>query len=336
MLQDLHQRILINLKLLEQQGRKKCTFKCILKKNYHSHVDPWPHEGIDHAIFELKNLGLIEHSQNLKLTPKGSKEATYVFERFLAKTMIQSMGSETLHRFRETLYGTDLFQYNITTRHQFMALKNFICPGPEKTLLDLGCGLGGTAQYLAGFGAKVHGIDLVQELIEYNQNRLSTFPTLALSFETANIAKYTPPQNTFDAIYSIDAFQFLTLDELTETLPKLYEALKKDGTLVILYSQLITQTEQTSKPSLASPDALLIGQALRRLKLPYTSIDFSDEYLPFWQRSAKIAESLKTEFADEGFAWFYEERLHESERILKETLTGNNAFGRYLYRVSRD
>ncbi len=335
MLKELHQRILINLKLLEQQGKKRCTSKCILKKNYHSHVDPWPTEGIEPAIEELKEVGLIQDKQTLRLTARGSEEATYVFEKFLARTMIRSIASETLHRFREEFYGTDLYQYNITTRHQFSALKNFIQPNANKTLLDLGCGLGGTAQYFAGLGAQVHGIDLVRELIEYNQTRTSTLPTLSLTFETANIADYTPPADTFDVIYSIDAFQFLTLKGLLETIPRLLNGLKENGTLAIFCSQLVPQSGAFRKPLLASPESLLLGKALEQLNCPYTSVDFSDEYLPFWQRSAHIAESLKQAFIEEGYEWFYQERIHESARILKETLTGNNSFGRYLYLIPK-
>ncbi len=335
MLKDLHQRILINLKLLQQQGKKACTPGCIIKKNYHSHVDPWPTEGIDTAISELKTVGLIENSQDLCLTLKGTQQAAYAFERFLAKTMIQSIASKTLHRFREDLYGTDLYQYNITTRNQFSALKNLIIPSPDKQLLDLGCGLGGTAQFFAGFGAKVHGVDLVSDLIEYNKKRIKNFPTLSLTFETADIADYTPPENEFDAIYSIDAFQFLTTSNLSITIPRILKSLKTNGILAILCSQLIPSSEITQKPQLAGPDELTLGKALDVLNIPYTTIDFSDEYIPFWQRCAQAAESLKKEFKNEGFSWFYQERLHESARILRETLSGNSAFGRYLYMIRK-
>jgi protein-L-isoaspartate O-methyltransferase len=338
MLKDIHQRILINLKLLEQQGKKKCTPSCIIKKNYHSHVDPWPSEGIECEIIELKNVGLIEGSPKteLRLTPQGTQKATHAFEKFLAKTMIQSITSETLHRFREDFYGMDLYQYNITTRNQFAALKNLIRASPEKKLLDLGCGLGGTAQYFAGFGATVHAVDLVSDLIEHNKNRLKTFPTLALTFETADIAEYVPPENQFDVIYSIDAFQFLTISQLNETLPRLLKGLRSKGLLAIFCSQLVPASDSLKKPQLASPQELALGKSLDSLNIPYTTVDFSDEYIPFWQRSAQVAESLKKEFTQEGFGWLYKERLHESARILKETLSGNSAFGRYLYMIRKD
>jgi 2-polyprenyl-3-methyl-5-hydroxy-6-metoxy-1,4-benzoquinol methylase len=338
MLKDIHQRILINLKLLEQQGKKKCTPGCIIKKNYHSHVDPWPSEGIDCEIIELKNVGLIENSTNaeLCLTAQGTQQATHAFEKFLAKTMIQSITSETLHRFREDFYGTDLYQYNITTRNQFAALKNLILPSPQKSLLDLGCGLGGTAQYFAGFGAKVHAVDLVSDLIEHNKNRLKTFPTLALTFETADISEYIPPENQFDAIYSIDAFQFLTISQLNQTLPRLLNSLKPKGILAVLCSQLVpASADSLKKPQLAAPQELALGKSLESLNIPYTTVDFSDEYIPFWQRCAQVAETLKKEFIQEGFGWFYQERIHESARILKETLSGNSAFGRYLYMIRK-
>jgi 2-polyprenyl-3-methyl-5-hydroxy-6-metoxy-1,4-benzoquinol methylase len=306
-----------------------------MKKNYHSHVDPWPTEGIELAISELKNVGLLEDSSNLSLTAEGTEEAGYAFEQFLAKTMIQSITSETLHRFREDLYGTDLYQYNITTRNQFSALKNLLRPTPGKSFLDLGCGLGGTAQFFAGFGVKIHGVDLVSDLIEHTKKRIKTFPTLSLTFETADIAEYTPPENQFDAIYSIDAFQFLTSSALTLTLPRLLKSLKPNGTLAVLCSQLVPTSATSQKPHLAGPSELTLGRSLETLSIPYTSIDFSDEYLPFWQRCAQIAESLKKEFINEGFAWLYQERLYESGRILRETLTGNNAFGRYLYIIKK-
>lgn len=332
---ELHKRILINMRLLHQYGRKRCTLENIITRDYHSHVTPWPDNGIDHALTDLKHAGFVnQHSTDFELTQIGTKTALQMLENFFAKTMVESYHSRAAHAFRENLYGLDLYQHNISTRNQLNALRTYINPNCDKDLLDLGCGLGGIAEYFSEFGASLTGIDLAEDLIENAKKRTVVYNKLSLRFETHDIADYKPDQY-YDGIYSIDAIQFLSEQQQVEALKTFYAALKPKGIMVFLYSQIVQVPEKTDKPKIIAASELRLGKALKNLGLKYEAVDFCDEYIPFWQRQCGYAEALSEDFKREGLEQLFQERLDEGNRILREVLSGSNAFGRYMYVVRK-
>lgn len=78
------------------------------------------------------------------------------------------------------------------------------------TVIDLGCGSGRDAIFLAGLGFKVIAIDRVPELIEEGRRQLQRLEArlneVELEFEVANLQDWTP-RDKVDAILSVYAYE---------------------------------------------------------------------------------------------------------------------------------
>ncbi|NCX93196.1 MAG: methyltransferase domain-containing protein [Gammaproteobacteria bacterium] len=335
MLDELQQRILINMRLLSQQyGIGTCTLDRILSRNYHSHHSPWPETGIEHAFEHLKHSGFIhETEESFVLTSEGEELALQLLESFFSKTIKESMNSHSAKEWRKALYGIDLYQHNISTEHQFLMLQSVLQPGPSKRLLDLGCGAGGIAEFFSKSGAMVTGIDLAEELIQDAQNR-ARLAGECLIFINRDISKFEPSQE-YDGIYSIDALQFLTLKQQITVLKRMYKALAPNGVMTFLYSERLDSNTPGENPKRALPQHLRIGQAFEKAGISYNTVDFCDEYIPFWKRQSELARDFLSKFQSEDLEHLCHERLSEGQRALKEILSGKKMFGRYLYIVRK-
>jgi phosphoethanolamine N-methyltransferase len=118
----------------------------------------------------------------------------------------------------------DAGQYTHDSIRKYEAIygRNFISPGGQATtleilalvdmtpgthVLDVGCGLGGAAMLMAQrFGARVHGIDLSQNMLQLAQTRCQEARLAqAVTFEYADILEYRPAA-TYDLVHSRDVF----------------------------------------------------------------------------------------------------------------------------------
>jgi phosphoethanolamine N-methyltransferase len=118
----------------------------------------------------------------------------------------------------------DAGQYSQDSIRKYEAIygRNFISPGGQATtleilalidmapgmrVLDVGCGLGGAAMLMAQrFGARVHGIDLSQNMLRLAQARCREARLeQAVTFEHADILRYEP-SIAYDLAHSRDAF----------------------------------------------------------------------------------------------------------------------------------
>jgi 2-polyprenyl-3-methyl-5-hydroxy-6-metoxy-1,4-benzoquinol methylase len=91
-------------------------------------------------------------------------------------------------------WGTD--DGRLRLRYEKMAAVIEPGPGPEPTLLDVGCGFGGLFEYLRSAGTAVAytGIDVVAEMVEH---AAQAFPEAA--FLCCDVFAYAPP-NPFDYV----------------------------------------------------------------------------------------------------------------------------------------
>ncbi len=81
---------------------------------------------------------------------------------------------------------------------------NLISKNPEQTLLDLGCGLGGTADYLQkNQWGKVQGIDIDPAVL---QQAKGFYPDIQLEFCDASQVDTFFANNQFNVFYSFNAF----------------------------------------------------------------------------------------------------------------------------------
>ncbi len=99
-------------------------------------------------------------------------------------------------------------------------------------VLDLGCGAGYQARYLAERGAKVHGIDITTVLIKHAQKHFKKHGVSG-TFEVGDMRTFTVDK-PFDHILVLGmSFGFGTDEENAETIRRIYAALKPGGKLLL-------------------------------------------------------------------------------------------------------
>lgn len=102
-------------------------------------------------------------------------------------------------------------------------------PEQCENALEIGCGTGAFARQLAERCKRVVGLDLSPEMIRVARARSRQFENL--EFELSNAMTYNFPRSHFDFVCSIATLHHLDQREL---LPKIRDALKPGGVLVIL------------------------------------------------------------------------------------------------------
>lgn len=133
-----------------------------------------------------------------------------------------------------------------------------------RRVLDLGCGQGRNAVWLAGQGHRVTGIDLSPVAIE-QARRLAADHAVEVLFETANVVEdWTPPPGTFDL--AVLSYLQLAPDDRRVAHAKATEALAPGGTVWLIAHHSDNITEGVAGPQY--PEVLFDERAL--------ADDFSD------------------------------------------------------------
>ncbi len=197
-------------------------------------------------------------------------------------------------------------------------------------VLELGCGTGGIAAYLATTtGAHVTGIDYIPEAIHQAQVRVSAAPG-RLHFEVADIGALPYAARSFTTVVAIDTLYFTDLDA---TLARLKSILTASGQLLAYYAQGANPqvpVEAFDRSTLA-PACTDLGRALHRQGFAFETWDVTDADVYHARRKRAVLEELRPAFAAEGTLALYENRLGEANGVLAAWEAGCHA--RYLYRA---
>jgi len=106
---------------------------------------------------------------------------------------------------------------------------------PGMKVLDIGCGTGGSAFYMArNFGADVHGVDLSTNMIGIAQDyRAEMEPEVKhrVQFYVEDATTMSYPANFYDVVYSRDTI--LHIDDKASLFAKFLKTLKPGGKLMI-------------------------------------------------------------------------------------------------------
>lgn len=124
---------------------------------------------------------------------------------------------------------------------------------PKGRALDLACGTGRNALYLAGQGYQVDGMDVAASALALGRQR-ATELGLSVNWVQADLDTYALPPNTYDVI----AVSFYINRELA---PALVAALKPGG--MLLYEHHLRATDATNGPR--NPEHRFAPGELRRL-----------------------------------------------------------------------
>ena len=132
------------------------------------------------------------------------------------------------------------------TRYEAIYGRNFVSPGgssvnaevlacarldPSSRVLDVGCGLGGSAFYIAHtFGARVLGIDIAHDMIDIGRSRLAEQRLEHLVTLVEGDCLHYPFPDQYDLVYSRDSF--LHIDDKARLFQRLGGVLAESGRLL--------------------------------------------------------------------------------------------------------
>lgn len=250
------------------------------------------------------------------------KTVLYLFgAKVFSKMLLQCERSSVYKKFCKTVYGRDLCQANMVCEEQ---LQKLISVGQFKKsdrVLDLGCGLGYTTEYLSDIsGAAIFGIDFAEGAISSAIARTAE-KRHRLDFKKGNLNLFHFPSDSFDFVISIDTLYFV--NDLERTILDIKKILKPEGKLLIFYSSRILNGSD------GGANSNKLGVALYNAGFNFQSWDFTQNEKEIWDRTKGSAEMLKAEFKAEGNFQLYKGRVAEAERNLLWQNQG--IMKRYLY-----
>jgi 2-polyprenyl-3-methyl-5-hydroxy-6-metoxy-1,4-benzoquinol methylase len=238
--------------------------------------------------------------------------------------------SQSHHLFCEQVYGLDLCQHGFADVSQLSRLIGSTGIGAADRVLDLGCGTGLIARYVARqTGASVHGIDYSPRAIALARQRAAG-SALPLTFAVGNLDAISPPDVPYDVVLALDT---LYLGDLTATIFGIRASLVPGGRLGASYS-IALRDHPGSPPEILEPDHTPLAIGLNAAGMPYLWWDVTAEDLTHARRRLVVLAELETRFADEGNGFLYDNRIGEARGCVAAIDAG--AHRRYLYIAHRD
>jgi len=242
-------------------------------------------------------------------------------------------GSPAHAAFCERVFGRNLCQHGFADMAQLDALIAAAQLQPGQAGLDLGCGNGLIAEYIADrTGATITGLDFIPQAVADAQARVAAKAD-RLSFMVGDINALDLPPAAFDVIISIDTIYFS--NDYPATIRELGGALRPGGRLAFLYSHgrepwvPLAEFDAGTLP----PDKTPLAAALQANGYTFVTQDFSaDDYCLARLRKQVLAE-LKPQFAAEEIMFIYDNRLGDANGISQACELGLQR--RYLYLARR-
>jgi ubiquinone/menaquinone biosynthesis C-methylase UbiE len=251
--------------------------------------------------------------------------------------------SDTYRQVRIETYGEDLGQTSWVTTEESNEIPQLLDLRSNSSALEVGCGSGGYALYLAEkVGCRLIGLD-INALGVRNANQLALARGLASEarFEQCDASKNLPfDDNTFDAVFSNDVL--CHLPGRPEVLGEMFRILKPGGRMLfsdaLVVGGLLSHEEIATRSSIGfyvySPpgenERLIERAGFRQVRVT----DTTESAARIAKRWHHAREKRKEELvAAEGNINF-----EELQRFLScvHTLTGQKRLLRYLYFASKD
>lgn len=109
---------------------------------------------------------------------------------------------------------------------------NYLSEGA--TVLDLGCGGGRNAHYLAERGHKVFGVDIAQAAAEFCQKRFARFD-LAGTFRQGTFEHIPFPDGFFSGVICVSALDHITLETARRSIVEIRRVLAPGGHVLLTF-----------------------------------------------------------------------------------------------------
>ena len=243
----------------------------------------------------------------------------------------RAVASSAAHaQFCERVFGRDLAQHGFSDMAQLDRLLAVARLGGDDHVLDLGCGNGGMAAYVAtASGARVTGIDNVAEAIR--QAGLRACAGSRLSFTVMDIAALGFAPASFSAVIAIDTLYFT---DLSQTIGDLRRILRPAGQVLAYYSYGVDpeHPRATFDRATLPADKTPLACALAQHGFSWTAWDVTAADYAHARLKLQVAEELRAALAAEGNLFLYENRAGEARGVMSAIADGLHA--RYLYRAT--
>jgi len=233
--------------------------------------------------------------------------------------------------FCERSFGKNLGQHGFADMAQLDALIHLTGLRSGLHALDLGCGNGMIAEYLAdNTDAYFTGLDYIPEAICQAQARTAAKRD-RLDFIVGDINALDLPAQAFDVIISIDTMYFS--NDYPATIGQLLQALRPCGQLAIFfaYGWGPWMAVEDFAPATLAPDKTPLGVALQAHGLSFTVQDFTEADYRLAQLRKQILTELQPQFAAEDLSFVYENRMGDANGISRAVEM--KLHRRYLYHV---
>lgn len=194
----------------------------------------------------------------------------------------------------------------------------------NRKLLDVGCGLGGTANYIQENGwGNVVGIDIQGEIIESAKERYQS-----LSFYTCDVLKVTDViKDTFDIIYMFNAFYAFSNQE--RALQEIAKLANTNSTLIIFdYVDNRIKREGEIFRSCKNPiilseiENLLERSGWKSTKIVNLTTEYEQWYKQFLDRIKNKSHEIINIIGEDGYNLFLSSYENILELIQNEELSG--------------
>jgi cyclopropane fatty-acyl-phospholipid synthase-like methyltransferase len=233
--------------------------------------------------------------------------------------------------FCRRVFGRNLCQHGFADMEQVDALIATLDLQPGKQVLELGCGNGMVAEYIADqTGAHITGIDYSPQGVEQARRR-TTDKREHLTFAVGDLNTLELPAATYDAIISIDSIYFS--NDYTRTVREWRAALRPGGKLVLLYAygrEPWVAKEAFPAENLA-PERTPLAAALIANGLRFTTQNFTAQDHALAVRRTAVLDDLRPQFEAEEFLFIWENRCGDAQGVRQAIEEGLHA--RYLYRA---
>lgn len=164
-----------------------------------------------------------------------------------------------------------------------IVMNNFL-KDTSRELLDVGCGLGGTADYISKHGwGNVSGIDIENELIDYAKNKYKDVKFFQCDALNCNDLF---PKEQFDFIYHFNSFYAFSNQEMA--LQAFYKIAKPNSNLII-FDYLALNNYDNSNPFVNSRSFIPINKNKINMMLNNTGwnldnfINLTTEYIEWYK-----------------------------------------------------
>jgi len=152
----------------------------------------------------------------------------------------------------------------------------------DKKVLDIGCGLGESAVYLAKQGAKVTAIDISPGMIS-SAKELAKRENVLINFIVSPIEGLNLKSESFDIVYCANLIHHLSIEGLPRFIEKIHSFLKKGGWFYswdpLVYNPVIKIYRKVAKEVRSADESPLNFKILKLFRKKFTKVYHKEFWL---------------------------------------------------------